>query len=89
MPDLTAAETEPMRFPVRCPHCRHLHDGAMVTVVQRYLDCSTWRCPSCTTLIDDRPRAWGGCYQPGEPGFDDEQDTVDDLALAAELGGAL
>jgi hypothetical protein len=45
---------------VRCRHCAHVHDAAKVTVVQRYKDCSVWRCPSCDVLIDDRPYAWGG-----------------------------
>lgn len=53
-----------MRFPVKCARCRHIHDGASVTVVQRYSDCSRWRCPNCTTIIDDRPIGWGGSAIP-------------------------
>ena len=49
-----------MTYPVRCKWCQCVHDGAKVTVVQRYTDCSTWRCPGCGVLIDDRPLSWGG-----------------------------
>lgn len=52
--------TSGMWWPVSCRHCGHVHDAGKVTVVQRYSDCSTWRCPGCDTLIDDRPVAWGG-----------------------------
>lgn len=60
--------TEPMRFPYRCKWCGHVHDGSRVTVVQRYLDCSVWRCPNCDVLIDDRPERWGGSAIPVERG---------------------
>jgi rubredoxin len=56
--------TDGMSYPMRCRHCSHVHDGAKVTVVGRYTDCSTWRCPGCNVLIDDRPRAWGGSAIP-------------------------
>lgn len=49
-----------MAYPIRCRHCAHVHDAAKVAVVQRYADCSVWRCPGCNVLIDDRPHAWGG-----------------------------
>lgn len=49
-----------MTAPAQCRHCNLLHDAGPVQIVQRYADCSTWRCPGCKTLIDDRPRAWGG-----------------------------
>lgn len=51
---------EDMLWPALCRHCNHLHDSGRVQVVQRYLDCTVWRCPRCDVLIDDRPRAWGG-----------------------------
>lgn len=53
-------DTSGMSWPVRCLRCNHVHDGGKVTVVQRYSDCSTWRCPNCRSLIDDRPGGWGG-----------------------------
>lgn len=56
-------DPEPMLMPVACRYCRHLHDAAKQETVQRYADCSVWRCPSCGTLIDDRPVAWGGSPQ--------------------------
>lgn len=49
-----------MAHPALCRHCNHLHDAGKARTVQRYTDCSVWRCPSCKTLIDDRPYAWGG-----------------------------
>lgn len=60
-PEPPAPEPEPkMRYPMQCRRCGNVHDGATVTIVQRYTDCSVWRCPGCGTLIDDRPAAWGG-----------------------------
>lgn len=50
-----------MSWPARCRHCGNIHDAGKVEVVQRYADCSVWRCPNCTVLIDDRPPSWGGC----------------------------
>jgi hypothetical protein len=58
--DGTPVDTSGMSYPMRCLRCMHIHDTAKVTVVQRYSDCSTWRCPNCKALIDDRPRGWGG-----------------------------
>jgi hypothetical protein len=49
-----------MFWPARCRHCDHLHDSGKVEVVQRYADCSVWRCPNCRVLIDDRPPSLGG-----------------------------
>lgn len=49
-----------MSYPARCRHCTHIHDAGKVEVVQRYTDCSVWRCPNCRVLIDDRPVSWGG-----------------------------
>lgn len=49
-----------MLWPALCRHCRHLHDAGRAPTVQRYSDCSVWRCPGCRTLIDDRPFALGG-----------------------------
>lgn len=51
---------ESMTFPAICRHCAHVHDAGKAETVQRYTDCSVWRCPACKTLIDDRPHAWGG-----------------------------
>lgn len=53
-------EIEEMTFPVQCKWCHNIHDGAKVTVIDRHADCSTWRCPGCKTLLDDRPIGWGG-----------------------------
>ena len=52
--------TEGMTFPYQCTRCGHVHDGASVTVVARYTDCSVWQCPKCKSQIDDRPIGWGG-----------------------------
>lgn len=51
---------EPMAYPMQCMRCLKVHDASNVTVLQRYSDCSTWRCPHCKSLIDDRPIGWGG-----------------------------
>ena len=57
-----------MMMPVECRWCRHVHDAAKVTVVQRYADCSVWRCPGCNVLVDDRDPRWGGGVYPlGKP----------------------
>jgi hypothetical protein len=56
-----------MTYPMRCVPCGHVHDAAKVTVVQRYTDCSVWRCPRCGSLIDDRPRGWGGSAERVNP----------------------
>lgn len=56
-----------MTYAMRCLHCGHVHDAANVTVVQRYTDCSVWRCPGCDVLIDDRPRGWGGSAERFKP----------------------
>lgn len=52
--------TEGMTFPYECTRCGCVHDVAKVTPVGRYLDCTTWKCPGCGSLIDDRPIGWGG-----------------------------
>lgn len=59
-----AANALEMSHPMRCTRCSHVHDTAKVEVVQRYSDCSTWRCPNCNALIDDRPVSWGGSAVP-------------------------
>lgn len=61
-PPKAAAATSPaqMMWPMKCRWCRCIHDAGKVEVVQRYLDCSVWRCPGCGVLIDDRTEAWGG-----------------------------
>jgi hypothetical protein len=57
VPGLDARE---MSYPAICRHCHHLHDAGKAETVQRYVDCSVWRCPRCKVLIDDRPPSWGG-----------------------------
>lgn len=49
-----------MFAPVQCKHCGCVHDSGPVEVVQRYADCSVWRCPGCRVLVDDRDPRWGG-----------------------------
>ncbi len=61
-------DTEGMTLPYRCLRCRCVHDAGTVTVVARHADCSVWRCPRCDSLIDDRPRGWGGSAEPVERG---------------------
>lgn len=34
-----------------------------VTVLQRYSDCSVWKCPNCGVVGDDRPLSWGGSFE--------------------------
>jgi hypothetical protein len=58
---------KPMRYPVRCKWCGHVHDAALVKVETRYKDCSAWRCPGCDVLLDDRPERWGGSAIPVTP----------------------
>jgi hypothetical protein len=53
-------DTDAMFWPVQCIPCGHIHDAGKVEIEGRYLDCTTWRCPRCKTLLDDRPRGWGG-----------------------------
>ncbi len=62
----TRAEIRAMSSPMRCMRCGHVHDSGKVKVVDRYLDCSTWPCPSCGSLIDDRPVRWGGSAEKVE-----------------------
>lgn len=56
-----------MKAPVQCKWCNVIHDSATVEVVQRYADCSVWKCPDCGVQIDDRPEALGGTALPLEP----------------------
>lgn len=49
-----------MLAPVRCKRCACVHDSGPIEVVQRYSDCSVWRCPGCGVLVDDRDPRWGG-----------------------------
>lgn len=44
---------------VRCTHCSTVYDLGKVTIETRYLDCSTWRCPGCKLLVDDRGETGG------------------------------
>jgi hypothetical protein len=67
-----------MFWPARCRHCGHLHDAGKVEVVQRYADCSVWRCPACKVLIDDRPPSLGGSLTG--------QDAVEDAARVGWWG---
>lgn len=48
-----------MMAPVRCKFCMQVHDSAKVEVLQRYSDCSIWKCPNCGSRIDDRPQPLG------------------------------
>lgn len=58
------SDIEEMDHPMRCTRCGLTHDAAKVTVVQRYSDCSVWKCPGCKALIDDRPGGYGGAVRP-------------------------
>lgn len=49
---LTVVDTCDMAYPMRCKWCGCVHDAGKVEVVQRYADCSVWRCPGCGLLID-------------------------------------
>lgn len=62
IPSEVAAEVDSasMFSPARCLTCRLVFDLGHVTVTQRYLDCSVWRCPGCGTHHDDRPGRWPG-----------------------------
>lgn len=55
-----------MLAPVQCKFCHHVHDAGRVTVIQRYADCSVWKCPKCKATLDDRPEGWGGSAIPIE-----------------------
>ena len=57
--DALAARACDMSFPVRCTRCSHVYDLGKVEVVQRYADCSVWKCPGCRITVDDRPPGWG------------------------------
>lgn len=58
------ADTSDMSYPVECRFCHEIHDAAKVTVLQRYSDCSVWKCPNCGVKIDDRHEAAGGSAIP-------------------------
>lgn len=50
-----------MFSPVQCLHCRTIYDMGAVQTIDRHLDCTTWRCPGCRLLVDDRCLGgWGG-----------------------------
>jgi len=53
------ADVFEMSYPVECKWCNEIHDAAKVTITQRYLDCSMWKCPNCKVTIDDRPEPLG------------------------------
>lgn len=53
-----------MLFPVRCKWCHKIHDAGKVEVIQRYMDCSVWKCPNCGVKVDDRHIAAGGSAIP-------------------------
>ena len=59
VPHFAGASVEGMFAPVRCKFCLQVHDSAKVDVLQRYSDCSVWKCPNCGTRIDDRPEPFG------------------------------
>jgi len=52
-------DVQGMHFPVRCGHCGIVYDMGRVEVLQRYQDCSMWKCPGCKVLVDDRKPPWG------------------------------
>jgi hypothetical protein len=58
-----AIDTSEMSYPMRCKWCAGVHDAGSVQVVQRYSDCSVWKCPNCGILGDDRPLSWGGSFE--------------------------
>lgn len=53
-------DTSGMSAPVMHVRCGKVHDKAKMRVVGRYADCSTWHCPQCRILVDDRPGEIGG-----------------------------
>lgn len=74
----TREDVAAMTYPMRCARCRKVHDAAKVEVLGRYTDCSTWRCPNCNALIDDRPESWGGSAEKvTADDFDDEWSWLD------------
>lgn len=62
--DTNVEELSTMKNPVMCKWCRGVHDSAAVEVVSRYMDCSTWKCPKCGVLLDDRHPRLGGSAIP-------------------------
>ncbi len=49
-----------MTSPVRCARCGGIYDLGEVEVLQRYLDCSTWKAPCCRALVSDQgEHGWG------------------------------
>lgn len=50
----TEDEISRMQSPARCTHCGGIYDLGMVTVYQRYSDCSVWKTPCCGRTADDR-----------------------------------
>ena len=59
IPQYFKGPIEGMLAPVECKFCLQVHDSAKVDVLQRYSDCSVWKCPNCGTRIDDRPQPLG------------------------------
>lgn len=52
-----------MRYPMRHVACGRVHDASAVEVLERYSDCSRWKCPHCGGWCDDRPLGWGGTVE--------------------------
>jgi hypothetical protein len=48
-----------MTSPVRCLHCRTIYDMGAVQPIGHFADCTTWRCPGCNLLVDDRSLGCG------------------------------
>jgi hypothetical protein len=48
---------------VRHVTCGRAHDASTVEVLERYSDCSRWKCPHCDGWCDDRPIGWGGSIE--------------------------
>lgn len=57
MDGTTREQIAEMNFPVQCV-CGGVYDLGMVTVTQRYADCSAWKTPCCKRTTDDRPSGW-------------------------------
>ncbi len=53
-----------MFAPGRCLWCGAIYDAGPVKVIARYSDCSVWIAPCCEAQVDDRPRSWGGRWEP-------------------------
>lgn len=69
-----------MTSPVRCLHCRVIYDMGAVQTIDRYLDCTTWHCPGCKLLVDDRS-LFGGLFGGGRRDIERVEQPPDDYEL--------